>query len=160
MRSQNKNLLAMVVATMLLQACSQQVDTAKVQADVAKAEAAGQKKIVDAQAKLDQVVAQNNKDLVGVQSDAQKAAANDPNASTTAASAYIAKARTNSEIKVAGAQYDVDKAKAEAVEMVAETRCGLQVDDANKACVSAAKANYDSALAEAKAKSDAAHVAR
>ncbi|GAC1412819.1 MAG: hypothetical protein NVSMB6_14720 [Burkholderiaceae bacterium] len=157
MQSQNKSLVALVCAAMLLQGCNQQVDTAKVQADVAKAEADGQKKIIDAQAKLDQVVAQNNKDLVGVQTEAQKDATNNPNASTAAASADLAKARASAEIKVADAQYDVDKAKAEAAEKVAETRCGLQVGDANKACVSSAKASYDSAVAAAKSKSDAAH---
>ncbi len=86
MQMQNRSLVALVFATMLLQACSQQVDTAKVQADIAKAEADGQKTIIDAQAKLDQVVAQNNKDVVGVQADAQKDATNNPNAATSAAS--------------------------------------------------------------------------
>jgi len=156
----HKSLVALVFAAMVLQGCSQQADTAKVQADVAKAEAAGQKKIIDAQAKLDQVVAQNNKDLIGVQADAQKDATNDPNAPTAAASADIAKARTSAQIKVGDAQYDVDKAKAEAVEVVAEARCEAQVGDANKTCVSNAKATFDSAVATAKAKNEAVHAVR
>jgi hypothetical protein len=157
MQTQNKILVALF-ATTLLQACSQQVDTAKIQADVAKAQADGQKKIIDAQAKLDQVVAQNNKDLVGVQADAQRDATNAPNAPTTAAG-DIAKARDNARIKVADAQYDVDKAKAASIENVAETQCGDQLGDARKTCVSNAKAGYESAVASAKAKSDAAHAA-
>jgi hypothetical protein len=108
---------------------------------------------------LDQVVAQNNKDLTGAQADAQKDATNNPNASTSAASADIAKARTNAEIKVADAQFDVDKAKAGAVEKVAQTRCEAEIGDANKTCMANAKANYDAAVAVAKAKSDAVHVA-
>jgi PBP1b-binding outer membrane lipoprotein LpoB len=159
MHKQSKSLAALVFATVLLQGCNQQVDPAKVQADVTKAEAAGQKNIIDAQAKLDQVVAQNNKDLAGVQADAQKDAANNPNAPAPAASDNIAKARANGEIKVADAQFDVDKAKAGAVELVAEARCGAQVGDANKTCVSNAKASYDSAVAAAKAKNDAEHAA-
>src|SRR4029079_7554675 len=115
MRKHANILVALAFATAMLQGCNQQPDNAaKVQADVAKAEADGQKKIIDAQAKLDQVVAQNNKDLVGVQADAQKDAISNPNAPTAAASADIAKAHTSAEIKVADAQYDVDKAKAEA----------------------------------------------
>jgi hypothetical protein len=164
MQMQNKTLAALIFATMLLQACNQQADTAtvdaaKVQADVTKADADGQKTIIDAQAKLDQVVAQNNKDLVGVQADAQKDAATNPNASPAAASADIAKARANAENKIADAQYDVDRAKAGAVEKSAEARCENQVGDANKLCVSNAKTSYDSALATAKAKNDAVHAA-
>jgi hypothetical protein len=160
MRKQAKILVALVFVAVSLQGCNQQTDTAgKVQADVAKAEADGQKKIIDAQAKLDQVVAQNNKDLVGVQADAQKDAANDPNAPAPAAAADTAKARSNAEIKVADGQYDVDKAKAEAARQVAEARCQALVGDAIKQCVSSAKNDYDSAVAAAKARNDAAHAA-
>jgi hypothetical protein len=160
MQNHNQSLIAVVFVAMLLQGCSQQVDTAKVQADVTKAEADGQKKIIDAQAQLDQVVAQNNKDLIGMQADARKDAANDPNAPAAAASADMAKARANAEAKVADAQYNVDRAKAEAAEKVGETRCELQVGDANKACLASAKASYDSAEAMAKSKRDAVHPAQ
>ena len=160
MRKQVSIFVALVIATGLLQGCNQQPETAgKVQADVAKAEADGQKKIIDAQAKLDQVVAQNNKNLVGAQADAQKDAANNPSAPAQAADADISKARTEAEIKVADAQYDVDKAKAVAAKQVAEARCQALVGDANKECMSRAKADYESATAAAKAKNDAAHAA-
>ncbi len=159
MQKQNALSLALICALGLLQACSQQPDPAKVQADVSKAEAAGQKAIVDAQAKLDQVVAQNNKNLVGVQADVQKDAATDPNAPTPAASADVAKARNNAAIAVADAQYGVDKAKAEAAKNVADTRCEASVGDAKTACQSSAKSVYDSAIAAAKAKDDAEHAA-
>ena len=160
MRNQASIFVALILATVLLQGCNQQTDNAaKVQADVAKAEADGQKQIIDAQAKLDQVVAQNNKNLVGAQADAQKDAATDPNAPTPAASADMAKARTDAENKVADAQFGVDKAKAAAAKQVAEARCQALVGDANKTCMSNAKADYESATAAAKAKNDAAHAA-
>ena len=175
MHTQTKYLVAAVIAMVSLQGCNQQTDSPaktqadkaqadkvraeKVQADVAKAEADGQKKIIDAQAKLDQVVAQNNKDMVGAQTDAQKDATANPNAPAPEASADVAKAHVNAETSVAGAQYDVDKAKAEAAEQVAKTRCEAQAGDANKACISSATASYDSALAVAKAKDDAARAA-
>lgn len=161
MCKQTSVLMAFFFATVFLQGCSQQPDTAtKVQADIAKAEADGQKQIIDAQAKLDQVVAQNNKNLVGVQADAQKDAANNPNAPAAEASADIAKARHDAEMKVADAQFDVEKAKAAATRQVAEARCQIRADDARKACMSSAKADYDSATAVAKAKNDVAHTAR
>jgi hypothetical protein len=161
MRKHASILVALAFAAAMLQGCNQQADTAaKVQADVAKAEADGQKKIIDAQAKLDQVVAQNNKDLVGTQADAQKDASSNPNAPPPAVSADVAKARSDAEVKVADAQYDVDKAKAEAVKQVADARCEAQVGDANsKQCLATAKSSYDSAIAAAKAKNDAVHAA-
>ncbi|MGA9335410.1 MAG: hypothetical protein WBV39_14120 [Rudaea sp.] len=160
MRRQASIFVTLIFATLLLQACNQQEDTAaKVQADVAKAQADGQKQIIDAQAKLDQVVAQNNKDLVGVKADAQQDAANSPGTVAPAVDADIAKARNDAQIKVADAQYDVDKAKAAAAEQVAEARCGALVGDPKKACMSSAKASYESATAMAKAKNDAAHAA-
>ena len=141
----------------LLQACTQESNPAQVQADVTKAEAAGQKAIVDAQAKLDQVVATNNKDLVDVQADAQKDAATAPNAPPPAASADVTKAHNNAAIAVADAQYGVDKTKAEAAKSVADAKCEADVGDAQNACKATAKAAYDSALAAAKAKNDAEH---
>jgi hypothetical protein len=160
MRKHANILFALAFATAMLQGCNQQADNAaKVQADVAKAEADGQKKIIDAQAKLDQVVAQNNKNLVGTQADAQKDASSNPNAPPPEANADIAKARSDAEVKVADAQYDVDKAKAEAAKQVADARCESQAGDANKQCQAAAKADYDAAVAAAKAKNDTVHAA-
>src|SRR6187399_117020 len=161
MRKHANILVGLIFATAMLQGCNQQQpdNAAKVQAGVAKAEADGQKKIVDAQAKLDQVVAQNHKNLVGTEADAQKDATNNPNAPPPEASADVAKARSDAQLKVADAQYDVDKAKAEAAKQVADARCESQAGDANKQCLAAAKADYDTAVAAAKAKNDVAHAA-
>ena len=167
MHTQARMLVTLIFTAVFLQGCNQQADTApkaqvdatKVQADIAKAEADGQKKIVDAQAKLDQVVAQNNKDLVGAQTDAQKDATKNPNAPAPEASADVVKARNAAENKVADAQYDVDKAKAEAARQVAEAHCKTQIGAANDACMANAKAGYESTVAAAKAKNDAAHAA-
>lgn len=157
MRKQASIFVGLVLATALLQGCNQQTDNAaKVQADIAKAEADGQKQIIDAQAKLDQVVAQNNKTLVGVRADAQKDAADKP---AEAADADIVKARSEAEIKVADAQYEVDKAKAAAARQVAEARCEALALDAKNDCMSRAKTDYASATATAKAKNDAVHAA-
>ena len=159
MNKHGKKLVGIICVAALLQACNQQTDHAKVEADVAKAEAAAQKNVIDAQAKLDQVVAANNKDLVGAQADAQRDAANNTNAPPPEANAEIAKARSNAELKVADAQFDVDKAKAEGIQKIAEARCEDQVGEANKACTATAKANYDLAVAQAKAKNDLEHAA-
>jgi len=161
MRKHANILVALAFATAMLQGCNQQQpdNAAKVQADVAKAEADGQKKIIDAQAKLDQVVAQNNKSVVGSQADAQKDASTNPNAPPPADNADVVKARSEAEVKVADAQYDVDKAKAEAAKQVADARCESQAGDANKQCLATAKADYDSAVAAAKTKKDAVHAA-
>lgn len=160
MRKQASIVVAITFAIALLQGCNQEAETAaKVQADIAKAEADGQKKIIDAQAKLDQVVAQNNKTLVGVRADAQKDAADKPAAPAEAADADIVKARSEAEIKVADAQYEVDKAKAAAARQVAEARCEALALDAKNDCMSRAKTDYASATATAKAKNDAVHAA-
>ncbi|MEO8802311.1 MAG: hypothetical protein ABI304_13155 [Rudaea sp.] len=150
--------VAGVLSLMLLQGCTEQVDPAKIQADVTKAQADGQKLIVDAQAKLDQVVAANNKDIVGSQADAQRAAATDPSAPPPAADEAVAKARQHAAVMVADAQLEVDKAKAEAPYNVAVAQCGSQLSDAKKTCESQAKATYDLAVAAAKTKHDQALV--
>jgi hypothetical protein len=160
MRNHTNVLVAIAFAAAMLQGCNQQADSAaKVQADVAKAEADGQKKVIDAQAKLDQVVAQNNKDLVGTQADEQKDASTNPNAPPPEGSADVAKARSDADVKVADGQYGVDKAKAEAAKQVADARCESQAGDANKQCLAATKSDYDAAVSAAKAKNDAAHAA-
>ena len=61
---------AILSATLALQACNKGPDPAKVQADVAKAQADGQKKIADAQADLDKVVAKNRKTMADTDADA------------------------------------------------------------------------------------------
>jgi len=150
---------AALVAALGLQACAKQVDQAKVAADVQKAQAEGEKKIVDAQAKLEQVNAANNKDIVSAQADAQvdaaKAADNaapvpapaDAKTAKTAAARApaakpdvdaapppvndesVAKARVAAQAKVADAQYGVEKAKAEAAYDVTMARCDGQTSD-------------------------------
>jgi hypothetical protein len=152
-------LTATLISCAALQACTQAPDLAKVQADVAKAQADGQKMIVDAQANLDKVNAQNNKDVVNAQVDhpndamAAAPAGNPPEPTATE------KARHDASDKVADAQYDVDKAKGEAAYNVQVAQCGAQMGDALKACKETAKASYDSALSNAKAKDDASHQA-
>lgn len=148
--------VAGALSLMLLQGCTQQVDLAKVQANVTKAQADGQKLIVDAQANLDQVVAANNKDIVGVQADAQREADTSPDADASAANEAITKARQHAATLVADAQLEVDKAKAQAPYNVAVAQCESQLGDAKKTCELHAKATYDLAVAEAKAKHDAA----
>ncbi len=66
------NLFGTLLIAASLGACSQGPDPAKVQADITKAQADGQKMVVDAQAKLDQVNAANNKDVVVAQADARQ----------------------------------------------------------------------------------------
>jgi hypothetical protein len=180
---------AALVAALGLQACAKQVDQAKVEADVRKAQAEGEKKIVDAQAKLEQVNAENNKDIVTAQADARldaaKAAdnaapppapADTKTAKTPAARAAaakpadvtppappandenVSKARVAAVGKVADAQYDVEKAKAEAAYSVTMARCDGQTSDNMQAvCRDGAKAVLDKAVATAKARKDAAH---
>ena len=148
--------VAAALSVMLLQGCNQQVDLAKVQADVTKAQAAGVKLVVDSQAKLDQMVTASNKDIVGSQAGAPKDAETNPNASSSAADDAVAKARQHSTIMIADAQLEVDKAKAQGPYNVAVAQCESQLDDANKTCESHAKATYDQAVAAATAKHDEA----
>jgi len=182
-------LVATLVAALGLQACAKQVDQAKVEADVQKAQAEGQKKIVDAQAKLEQVNAENNKDIVSAQADARVDAAKAADNAAPAASAAdaktaktpgaravaakpadaaaptppvndenVAKTRIAALGKVADAQYDVEKAKAEAAYDVTMARCDGQTSDNMQAvCRDGAKATLDKAVATAKARKDAAH---
>lgn len=149
-------MVAGALSLMLLQGCNQQVDLAKVQADVTKAQAAGEKLVVDSQAKLDQMVAATNKDIVGSYADAPKEADTNPNASSPAANDAVAKARQHATIMVADTQLEVDKAKAEGPYNVAVAQCDSQLDDANKMCESQAKATYDQAVATAMAKHEEA----
>src|SRR5471030_783402 len=101
-----------LAASALLQACNQSPDPAKVQGDVTKAQADGQKMIVDAQAKLDQVNAQANKEVVNAQVDANAAnAANatNPPPPATAADNDVAKARKDANEDVVDAQFNLEK---------------------------------------------------
>ena len=146
--------LAGCIAGLGLQACNNNAaDPAKVAAEVQKAQAEGEKKIVEAQARLEQVAAENKKDVVVAQADARIDAADDsaakaaddtarkadakkgdarktdakiPDIAPTAPPASdenIAKARITAMQKIADAQYGVDKAKAEAAYGVTLARC-------------------------------------
>lgn len=174
--------IAVCVAGLGLQACnSNAADPAKVEAEVQKAQAEGEKKIVEAQAKLEQVAAENKKDVVVAQADARIDAANDSSAKTggaakkaetgktdakkteaieaavPAADESVAKARVAAMEKVADAQYGVDKARAEATYGVTLARCkGQSSESMQIVCRDGAQKTLASAVASAKARSDAA----
>ncbi|HZX92827.1 MAG TPA: hypothetical protein VFE67_19485 [Rudaea sp.] len=174
--------IAVCVAGLGLQACNNSTaDPAQMEADVQKAKAEGEKKIVEAQAKLEQVAAENKKDVVVAQADARIDAANDlaakagdsakkneagkpgakkPEAGEPTpppADENIAKARVTAMQKVADAQYGVDKAKAEATYGVTLARCkGQSSESMQTICRDGAQKTLASAVASAKARSDAA----
>lgn len=155
MKIANTRSLAILIVGALLQACTQAPDPATVRGDVAKAQAAGQKKLVDAQANLDQVNAQSNKDVVDAQVDARAKTATQ--AQTAAADATeLAKTRADSSRKISDAQYAVDKALAQSDNVVALARCESQTGNAATSCVASANAALDVALTAAKVKNAAA----
>ncbi|HET8940897.1 MAG TPA: hypothetical protein VFN13_02810 [Rudaea sp.] len=156
-----------------LQGCKQRPDPAKVQADIIKAQANGQKAIADARANMDKVIAQNRKDLVDARVDAQmdhasgdetarnrqSPAANleNPSAVASPVSAAVARARKGATDSTADAQYELDKAKAEADYNVALARCESRVGTALDACKETAKSRYDSDITAARHRNDSAH---
>lgn len=173
--------IAVCVAGFGLQACNNNAaDPAKVEAEVQKAQAEGEKKIVEAQAKLEQVTAENKKDVVVAQADARIDAVNDAAAKpdvtkkadakkadakqaeaiepvAPAADENVAKARVTAMQKIADAQYNVDKAKAEATYGVTLARCkGQSSESMQTVCRDGAQKTLASAVASAKARSDAA----
>jgi hypothetical protein len=174
--------IAVCVAGLGLQACNNSTaDPAQVEAGVQKAKAEGEKKIVEAQAKLEQVAAENKKDVVVAQVDARIDAASDsaakagdsakkaeagkpvaknPEAGEPAAppaDENVARARVAAMQKVADAQYGVDKAKAEATYGVTLARCkGQSSESMQTICRDGAQKTLASAVASAKARSDAA----
>jgi hypothetical protein len=142
-------------ATALLLACSQNVGF-KVQRDVAKAQADGDKMVVDAQAYLELVNAQYNSDVVDAR---VRARAYDPRNASTAATNNSDARRLRAEAKkqMADAMYGVDKAKAEASYSVAKAQCEAHAGAASNSCRVDATANYDSEMAAAKARKDGTH---
>jgi hypothetical protein len=136
-------MVAAVLSTAALSGCNRGPDPDKVREDVAKAQADGQKKVADAQAKVDKANAEAQKDAIVDNANGQANGAPDtpPNGDRK---------------KIADAQYDLDKARAEAAYGVANANCEAQTGDAKKACQDQAKAQYDSAIAAAKQKNDAA----
>lgn len=156
MRNHRISFIALLAGATLLQACDRTPDQTKVQGDVAKAQAEGQKLIVDAQAKLDQVAAKNNQEVVNAQVDAR--AENEKNQPVTPpADNDVTKARKEASDNMADAQFNLDKAKSEAAYNVAKVQCEAQTGDAEKACVDGANARKEAAIADAKAKADATH---
>jgi hypothetical protein len=154
-------------AALVLAGCTQAPDQAQVQRDVEKAQAEGQKKVADAQAKLDQVNAENRKDIVETRVDAS-APANNPNTTPSAtaepgtpanasANKDVANAQDKAAKKAADAQYDVDKARAEAQYDVAVARCKAQTGSSEKSCKDSAKNAYDQQINQAKAKDNSAN---
>jgi hypothetical protein len=176
--------LAGCIAGLGLQACNNSAaDPAKVEVEVQKAQAEGEKKIVEAQAKLEQVAAENKKDVVVAQADARidaisdsvaktaddntakkgearKADAKMPDIAPTTpppSDENIAKARVAAMQKLADAQYGVDKARAEASYGVTLARCKGQSSESMQAiCRDGAQKTLSSSVANAKARSDAA----
>jgi hypothetical protein len=151
MKTSNLYLLPVAVA-LALSACNRGPDQAKVQQDVAKAQADGQKMVADAQAKFDKTIADSKADVNKEQADANAKAATGGN--TERAANNVADARTDANKDVAKAQYDLDKARAEANYNVAKAQCEAHTGDTEKACRDSAKQAYDSAVAAAKAKND------
>jgi hypothetical protein len=146
-----------LAATALLLACSQNIGPFKAQRDVTKAQADGEKMVVDAQAYLDLVTAQNNSDVVDAR---VRARAHDPrNASTaTTNNADARRSRREARQKIADAQYGVDRAKAEASYKVAKAQCGAPAGTTANSCKESATAAYDSEMAAAKSRKDIAYL--
>lgn len=150
--------IAVLAAAASLGACNRSPDPATVQADITKAQAAGQKTVVDAQANLDKVNAANAKDVINTQVDARASAA-DNQAQQSPSAQDVNEVRMRANVKTADAQYDLDKARAEATMNVAKAKCEAQTGSSADACNAAAKSQYDAAVAQAKAQNDIAHKA-
>jgi hypothetical protein len=171
--------IAVCVAELGLQACGNSAaDPATVEAEVQRATAVGEKRIADAQATLEQVAAENKKDVVVAQADARIDAANAGEAEHPADAAKksgtkkidatepaaqlpadenVAKTRIAAMQKVADAHYAVDKAQAEATYGVTLARCkGQASQDMQAVCRDGAEKTLASSVANAKARNDAA----
>jgi hypothetical protein len=148
-------ILVVLAGMLALTACAKQgADPAKVQADVTKAQAEGQEKIAVAQEKFERAnmqanAAPANPDAGGIATPAPPVSVDAPPSTTLVAADRAA--------RLADAQFDLDKAKAEQAYNVALARCEDRVGDANKACRDLAKSTYDSAIDSAKAKTRMTH---
>jgi hypothetical protein len=151
MDAKHAGFIVSLVVTALLLACSQNMDPLKVKGDVTKAQADGDKMIMDAQANLDLVNAQNNSDVVDA---LVRARALDPRNASTAATnnADAHRLRTEAKKKMADAIYGVDKAKAQASYNEAKAQCEAHAGAASNSCRNDATANFDSEMASAKAR--------
>ena len=147
-----KFVIAAAIMALATQGCSEQgADPATVRADVAKAQAQGDEKIATAQEALEHVKVIANATPVNPDSNSATTSAPLANADTPGA----AMTAVDPAKRLADAQYDVEKAKAEQTYNVALARCENRVGDANKACRDLAKSLYDSALDAAKSKRQA-----
>jgi hypothetical protein len=158
MDAMHARFIVALVATALLLACSQNIGPVKVQRDVTKAQADGEKTVMDAQAYLDLVNSQYNSDVVNAR---VRARAHDPRNASTAATnnADARRLRTEAKRKMADAQYGVDKAKAEASYNVAKAQCEAHAGAVSNSCRDDATASYDSEMASAKSRREAVHLA-
>lgn len=133
-----------LLAALVFAACHTQGNSPeRIQADVTKAETEGQAKIADAEAKLAKVRQEA--------SDAPVDANTDRNEKTPTAPP-LTRAQ-----KIADAEYEVEKAKAQQTYDVALARCGDRVGYAYRACKDQAASDFNAAMASAKAKNDEAH---
>jgi hypothetical protein len=144
-----KVFLVLLATALLQQACSQNIGPLKIQDDVTKAQAAGEKMVTEAQANLDLVYAQNNSDIVNARLHAR---AHDPRNASSASTNNAAARRLRAEAaqKIADAQYEVDKARAQARYNVAKAQCDAHATAAPKSCADDATTSYGSAIAAAR----------
>lgn len=144
--------MAILASALVLHACAKQgVDLAKVHADIAKAQAEGEEKVAAAQAKFDRI--KNEMNSAPAAPDSSSPTTGTPPTSVDApGSVTIA---LDPARRLADAQFDLDKAKAEQTYNVAVARCEDRVDDANKACRDLAKTLYESAIDQARSKTKA-----
>ena|SRR5438445_431975 len=144
-----KSALVVLFAAPVLSACTDRgVDPIKVQADVAIAQAQGDEKIARAQEALDRArvvvgSAPTNADSVRPTTGTPPTGVDAPGTTMV----DIDPAR-----KLAYAQFDLDKAKAEKAYNIALARCGDRAGDANRVCRDSAKAAYEAAENVAKSK--------
>jgi hypothetical protein len=153
MDAKHAGFIVAVVATTLLSACSQNMDPVNVQGDVTTALADGDKMIMDAQANLELVSAQNNSDVVDA---LVRARAYDPRNASSAATnnADARRLRAEAKRKMADATYGVDCAKAQASFNVAKAQCEARAGATSKSCGHEATGNFDSEMTSAKVRRD------
>ena len=149
-----KVFLVLLVAALLQQACSGPL---KIQDEVTRAQATGDKMVTDAQANLDLVYAQNNSDIVNARLHAR---AHDPRNASSASTnnAEARRLRAEAKQKIADAKFEVDKAKAQARYNLAKAQCEAHAAADPVSCRDAGMASYGSEMATAKAQKDAAHL--
>ena len=132
-----------LTAACVLAACGVQGNSpAQVQADIAKAQADGQKKIADAEAKLAEI---------------RQEASNAPTDATAGTVREATSPAASRAVRIADAEYDLAKAKAQQIYDVALARCEDRSGYMYSACKNQAKSGYDLAMAAAKSQNDAAH---